>query len=175
MHPLKNITHLLRGSLNGVLFTCVVIFFVVDITRDIYNGAINIELLFEGPIFILASVLLFHEMSVNQQAQHQIVTEQSKVTRLSGYLHEHIDAQLLEWRFTKSEKEIAWLLLRGYSFQEIAEVRTTKEKTVRQQATAIYSKSATKNRSEFVSHFMSDLLASEHLHTPHPIPLKETP
>ncbi len=153
----------LRSSLNSTLFICVVAFFIFDIASDIYEGEIGVELFIEIGIFLLASVMLFCEMRTNLRSQQQIVDQQTKVTRLSGNLHSHIEDQLLEWKFTKSEKEIAWLLLRGYSFQEIAEVRNTKEKTVRQQATAIYSKSGTKNRNEFVAHFMSDLLASEHL------------
>lgn len=42
--------------------------------------------------------------------------------------------------------EIAWLMLKGYSFKEIAALREVKEKTIRQQASSIYSKSGSNNQ-----------------------------
>jgi DNA-binding NarL/FixJ family response regulator len=41
---------------------------------------------------------------------------------------------------TGSEIEVGWLLLKGLSLKEIAIVRSTQEKTVRQQASSIDSK-----------------------------------
>ena len=49
-------------------------------------------------------------------------------------------------------------LLKGLSFDEIATVRDTKEKTVRQQATAIYRKSGLNGRHEFAAWFFEDFL-----------------
>jgi len=52
----------------------------------------------------------------------------------------------------------AMLLLKGLSFEEIASVRDTKEKTVRQHATAIYRKSGLNGRHEFSAWFFEDFL-----------------
>lgn len=71
---------------------------------------------------------------------------------------EVIQEQLGAWDFTASEKEVALLLLKGLSFEEIAGVRDTKEKTVRQQATAIYRKSGLNGRHELAAWFFEDFL-----------------
>ncbi|MBO0614129.1 helix-turn-helix transcriptional regulator [Thiothrix fructosivorans] len=71
---------------------------------------------------------------------------------------EVIQEQLTTWEFTPSEKEIALLLLKGLSFEEIAGIRDAKEKTVRQQATAIYRKSGLNGRHEFAAWFFEDFL-----------------
>jgi DNA-binding CsgD family transcriptional regulator len=71
---------------------------------------------------------------------------------------EAIQVQLTAWEFTPSEKEIALLLLKGLSFEEIANIRAAKEKTVRQQATAIYRKSSLTGRHEFAAWFFEDFL-----------------
>jgi len=72
----------------------------------------------------------------------------------SKYLHKQFDA----WELTPSEKEVALVLLKGLSFKEIAEVRNTKEKTVRQQASTIYRKSNVSGRHEFSAWFFEDML-----------------
>lgn len=82
----------------------------------------------------------------------------SKISQASQQYGEVIQEQLTVWDFTPSEKEVALLLLKGLSFEEIAGVRDTKEKTVRQQATAIYRKSGLSGRHEFAAWFFEDFL-----------------
>jgi DNA-binding CsgD family transcriptional regulator len=72
----------------------------------------------------------------------------------SKYLHKQFDA----WELTPSEKEVALILLKGLSFKEMAEVRHTKEKTIRQQASTIYRKSNVSGRHEFSAWFFEDML-----------------
>lgn len=50
------------------------------------------------------------------------------------------------------------LLLKGLSFKEIASVRDTMEKTVRQQASTIYRKANVSGRHAFSAWFIEDLL-----------------
>ena len=69
-----------------------------------------------------------------------------------------LQAQLEEWALTQTEKEVSLLLLKGLSFKEIAAVRNTLEKTVRQQASAIYRKAGVSGRHEFSAWFIEDIL-----------------
>jgi DNA-binding NarL/FixJ family response regulator len=73
-------------------------------------------------------------------------------------LADAIDHQLDAWRLTRAEKEVAFLLLKGLSFKEIAEVRDASERTVRQQALAVYAKSGLGGRAELAAFFLEDLL-----------------
>ena len=59
---------------------------------------------------------------------------------------------------TGSEIEVGWLLLKGLSLKEIAFVRSTKEKTVRQQASSIYKKAGVSGRYAFSAWFKEDIL-----------------
>ena len=72
-------------------------------------------------------------------------------------MSESIDMQLNQWNLTRSEKEVAFLLIKGLSTKEIAEYRSTAEKTTRAQATAIYSKSGLSGRSQLAAFFLEDL------------------
>lgn len=73
-------------------------------------------------------------------------------------LAELIVEQFATWQLTDSEKEIAQFLLKGFSLKEIAALRGTAEKTIRQQASSIYQKSGTSGRHAFAAWFMEDLL-----------------
>ena len=68
-----------------------------------------------------------------------------------------IARQMGAWGLSTAELEIGWMILKGLQFKEIAAARGTSERTVRQQAQAIYAKSGLPNRSEFSAHFLEDL------------------
>jgi putative tricarboxylic transport membrane protein len=74
-------------------------------------------------------------------------------------LSKHIEHEFAKWKLTITEKEIALMLLKGLTFKEIAEVRSKSERTVRQQAGAIYAKSSLSNRSDLAAYFLEDLMA----------------
>jgi DNA-binding CsgD family transcriptional regulator len=74
-------------------------------------------------------------------------------------LAQAIDQQLDVWKLTPAEKEVAFLLLKGLSFKEIAAVRGASERTVRQQALAVYAKADLAGRAELAAFFLEDLLA----------------
>jgi DNA-binding NarL/FixJ family response regulator len=63
-----------------------------------------------------------------------------------------------EWKLSPSEQQVAVLLIKGLSFNEIASVRNTKEKTVRQQASSIYAKSGLSGRNNLSAWLIDALL-----------------
>lgn len=98
----------------------------------------------------LTAKLEYTEQSLSESREH--------VRNANRAYSEVIQKQLDDWQLTPSEKDVAVLLLKGLSFDEIASVRKTKEKTVRQQATAIYRKSNLNGRHEFAAWFFEDFL-----------------
>lgn len=76
---------------------------------------------------------------------------------LSG-LAEEIEKQFEDWQLTAAEREVALLMLKGFSHAEIAGLRGTTEATVRHQARAAYQKSGLPNRTSFCAYFLEDLL-----------------
>ncbi|MGB0866983.1 MAG: helix-turn-helix transcriptional regulator, partial [Granulosicoccaceae bacterium] len=70
-----------------------------------------------------------------------------------------VEAQFATWGLSAGEHDVAVALLKGMSFQEIAAIRETREKTVRQQASSIYRKSGLSGRHELAAWFFEDLLS----------------
>ena len=155
-----------------------VVDFISDYQEEDHN---KLHLMMEGMIILLSLAgISFLIMEIRQRRQEvenlrsQLTTTKNdlsntradlqvmnnKISQASQQYAEVIQEQLTAWDFTPSEKEVAFLLLKGLSFDEIAGVRDTKEKTVRQQATAIYRKSGLAGRHEFAAWFFEDFLQS---------------
>ncbi|HET9555304.1 MAG TPA: helix-turn-helix transcriptional regulator [Anaeromyxobacteraceae bacterium] len=73
-------------------------------------------------------------------------------------LGEAIDRQFERWQLSPAEREVALLLLKGLSHKDVADVRRTSERTVRQQALAVYRKAGLSGRAELAAFFLEDLL-----------------
>ncbi len=69
-----------------------------------------------------------------------------------------ISKQFDDWQLSASETDVGWLLLKGLSLKEIAVIRNTLEKTVRQQASALYKKAGLNGRHAFSAWFIEDVL-----------------
>jgi len=78
--------------------------------------------------------------------------------RLCG-LGDEIERQFEAWRLTTAEREVALLMLKGLRHKEIADVRKTSERTVRQQSLSIYRKAGLEGRTDLAAFFLEDLLA----------------
>jgi DNA-binding CsgD family transcriptional regulator len=77
---------------------------------------------------------------------------------LRAGLGDALDDQFSRWDLTSAQREVALLVLKGLSYKEIAELRTTAEHTVRNQALAIFRKAGLAGRAEMAAFFIEDLL-----------------
>lgn len=66
--------------------------------------------------------------------------------------------QFEAWSLSASEQDVVIGMLKGLTFREIAGLRETREKTVRQQASAVYRKAGVSSRSELTAWFFEDML-----------------
>lgn len=143
-----------------------------DLFTDLKEGVIIWHALVEGSIALLALFGIFYVLRGTVEMKHQL---QENVTAFTDFkkeaelwklesrkyldgLSNAIDQQLSKWKLSAAEKEVAFLLLKGMSLKEIAEIRKTAEKTARVQSMAIYSKSGLSGRSELSAFFLEDLL-----------------
>lgn len=97
------------------------------------------------------------------RADQQIANITQEMRSARRQYSELIHQQFEAWQLTLSEQQVAMLLLKGLSFKEIAAVRDTREKTVRQQASTIYAKSGVEGRHAFAAWFLEDFLAAQPL------------
>jgi DNA-binding CsgD family transcriptional regulator len=135
-------------------------------------GQLLLELVSIVPVVMTSvGVGLLFRVAQRQRDEHLQVIRDLELARIQGQrwraearshldgLGLAIDAQFSRWNLTEAEREVALLLLKGLSTREIAQVRAASERTVREQARAVYSKSSLTGRAALSAFFLEDLLA----------------
>lgn len=151
-----------------------------DLMKDWGEGVVRWHVLIEGSVAIIALIGVYFLMKGTFALRKSLILEQQLSAKLRGEssrwkessrrfldgLSKSINMQLDKWNLTKSEKEVAFLLIKGFSLKEIAGLRSTAEKTTRAQATSIYAKSGLSGRSQLSAFFLEDLLMPQVDHKP---------
>jgi DNA-binding CsgD family transcriptional regulator len=131
-----------------------------------------LEFLKTAPVVLTSvGVALLLRVTQRQRQEHLQVIRDLEVAKVQGQrwraetrtilqgLGEAIDAQFGRWSLTDAEREVALLLLKGLSSKEVAAVRNSGERTVREHARSIYSKAGLTGRAALSAFFLEDLLA----------------
>jgi DNA-binding CsgD family transcriptional regulator len=153
------------------LFVFVLI--TIDLIGDYRNGVSWIHLLSELLILLLSLLgivyfgqlyyqfaqskinLLTQDLAIaNQQAQQWREANREIIAGLSA----QIQKQFQTWQLSPAEAEVGMLMLKGLSHAEIAQMRAASERTIRDQARAIYRKAGVSGRTELSAFFLEDLL-----------------
>ena len=101
------------------------------------------------------------ELALSRQLDEARVaaeSERDKAREILSGLGEEIDKQFDTWGLTAAEREVALLILKGLRHKEIATARNTAERTVRQQALAVYKKAGLDGRTDLAAFFLEDFL-----------------
>lgn len=100
-----------------------------------------------------------HELHLHLQgARADLDRAREEAEAIRAGLGAALDEQFERWDLTSAQREVALLVLKGLSYKEIAELRTTAEHTVRNQALAIFRKAGLAGRAEMAAFFIEDLL-----------------
>jgi len=161
-----------------ILSGAVVILVSLDLITDYKGGGSGAHLILEG--FLLAISGTFFVLGVKkltlakkeihalkadvENLNHEKERWKSETHQLLEGLSVKIEKQFSRWKLTQAETEVGFLLLKGCSLKEIADIRETKLKTVQQQSQAIYQKTGLASRSELAAFFLEDLLPPEESH-----------
>lgn len=143
-----------------------------DLFTDVEDGVSLLHAGVEGAVVVIAAAGVVYllkgtfrlkrslenqrELSDRLAQENKAYKEQSK--KYVEGLSQSIDDQLSKWELSKAEKEVAFLLLKGFSLKEIAQLRGTTERTARTQSASVYAKAGLENRSQLAAFFLEDLL-----------------
>lgn len=155
----------------AVLF-CIMLLNFFDVLTDISLGIPTWHIIEESLIVLISGLLgIFLVFDIRkrtkkhaalkqklQESHSQIKDITDEMATARAQYSQIIHDQFETWLLTKSEQEVAMLLLKGLSFKEMSMVRDTKEKTMRQQASTIYSKANVEGRHEFAAWFLEDFI-----------------
>jgi len=162
----------MKDRIIAIALSIIMILNFVDVITDIGLGVPTWHIVEESVIVLLsgfgAGYLIYEIHKRSKQLGHlaETLSESNrhldniteKMLQARKQYSEVIHQQFDDWKLTEGEQQVGMLLLKGLSFKEIAAVRSTKEKTVRQQASSIYSKASLEGRHEFSGWFFEDFL-----------------
>ena len=151
----------------------IVILFLIDISFDIRErinlGHLAIEFLIYLVIIYIAYIgygfYKLDKKSINAVKENisehntELKYWQNQNKTLIDGLSIKIHQQFKQWGLTQAETDVALLIIKGFSLEEIAGLRGTSERTIRDQAASVYHKAKLKNRTELSAYFLEELLA----------------
>lgn len=71
-------------------------------------------------------------------------------------VQKHVEAQFERWGLTDTERDVALLVVKGFSNAEISSYRGTTESTTKSQVSSVFRKSGLKSRQQLVSLVIED-------------------
>ncbi|MEM9427421.1 MAG: LuxR C-terminal-related transcriptional regulator [Pseudomonadota bacterium] len=72
-----------------------------------------------------------------------------------------LDLRFAAWDLTPAERDVALFAIKGFSLQDIANLRGVSEGTVKAQTNAIYRKAGVSGRAQLLSLFIDELIEEE--------------
>jgi DNA-binding NarL/FixJ family response regulator len=155
-----------------ILFAAIGGLIAADVLSDFSQGTTTSHILFEASAMAIAlagvAFLLLRLRAASGERRrlgHDLLLARAEAERwrteardLLAGLGAAVSEQFDRWGLTRAEQEVGLLLLKGLSHKEVAGVRATSERTVRQQALSIYKKAGLGGRAELAAFFFEDLL-----------------
>ena len=102
--------------------------------------------------------LLYTALELRALLQRQERAE-AQLKIASGAFFELLDQSFDQWALTPSERDVALLAIKGLSLAEIADIRQTKQGTIKAQCNAIYQKAGVSGRPQLLSLFIEELMS----------------
>lgn len=155
-----------RSTLTAVvLFAAVVVLVGWDLYIDFGEGVGWLHIGVESVIFLLAiagTVLMWRQLDRTRSDLAGALVDaarwQHENSELLAGLGAAIERQFDRWGLSGAEAEVGLLLLKGLGHKQIAAMRNTSERTVREQARSVYRKAGLPGRSALAAFFLEDLL-----------------
>lgn len=145
-------------------------YFLMDITWDmLWPGAVN-WLAESDAVEALVTLALFLSMAFSANELRKVYNHQNRledqIKIASGAFSEVLEQRFNDWSLTSAEREIAILAIKGFSIAEMADLRRTKQGTIKAQCASVYRKADVAGRLQLLSLFIDDLLADELVNSP---------
>ncbi len=141
------------------------LFFAWDVMQDMHPGELggilsDPHLIMELLATIALIVAIFLEVQYLVQLQQRQARAERALHVAAGELHELIEQYFRDWGLTPSEADVAMFALKGLSIPDIAELRGSKDGTIKAHLNGIYRKAGVSGRAQLLSLLVEDLMAA---------------
>jgi DNA-binding CsgD family transcriptional regulator len=166
--------HVYPRLVPGILLI-VAVGYAIDLALDRPTSWLTLHVLVEATLMIVSltfSIILWQawsrtthqlrrtERSLADSTAERDVWRRSAESALAEF-STAVQRQFTAWNLTSAEREVAFLLLKGYGHKQVAARTGRSERTVRQHAVAVYEKSGLGGRAELAAFFLEGLMLPE--------------
>ena len=113
--------------------------------------------------YLVVMALVFSLVATGFQIYQLLMRNRNIENQLkaaSGRFAELLEQHFRDWRLTSSERDVALLAIKGLGIADVAELRNTKEGTVKAQLNSIYRKAGVTGRPQLISMFVEELMGN---------------
>ena len=96
-----------------------------------------------------------------RQAQKRSAQAEEALRRARSAFRDVLEERFAEWQLTPAERDVALFAIKGFSTQDMAELRGVSEGTIKAQTNAIYRKAGVSGRPQLLSLFIDELIEGE--------------
>ena len=140
-------------------------YFLMDITWDLFWPTAFNRFAESDLLEALVTIALFFGLAFTGNELRQLLTRQDQledqIKVASGAFNEVMEARFADWSLTSAEREVAILAIKGFSIAEMANLRDTKQGTVKAQCASVYRKADVAGRLQLLSVFLDDLMSDD--------------
>ena len=154
-----------RILIAGILLVQVVCaaFFVSDIVITVLGLPIApiswtfVELIEIGAALGLILGVIVGALALRQAWARSARAEEA-LRRARSAFRDMLEERFVEWSLTPAERDVALFAIKGFSTQDIADLRGVSEGTIKAQTNAIYRKAGVSGRPQLLSVFIDELV-----------------
>jgi len=161
-----------RAAVLWLLFALQLIccaYFLMDIAWDLLWPTSFNRFAESDTLEALVTIALFFGLAFTGNELRHILTRQDQLEEqikvASGAFNEVMEARFSTWSLTAAEREVAILAIKGFSIAEMADLRDTKQGTIKAQCASVYKKANVAGRLQLLSIFLDDLMADNLIKT----------
>ena len=140
-------------------------YFLMDITWDLLWPGFYNRWAESDVIEALVTLALFLGLVFTGNELRSLLGRQTEledqIRIASGAFSEVLEARFHDWSLTAAEREVAILAIKGFSIAEMADLRDTKQGTIKAQCASVYRKADVAGRLQLLSIFLDDLIADD--------------
>lgn len=143
-------------------------FFLTDAALDWFGGeTAGFRHLHQFELFLSLALIggLVATITLIRAQGLRVQDMQRQLGVAQGAFSQVIENQFTQWQLSNAERDVAILSIKGLSIAEIAELRQTKEGTIKAQSAAIYRKAGVSGRLQLLSFFVEELLSEPLVNT----------
>jgi len=159
--------NMLNPKLSAILMLASALFFFQDVVHDVrdhwqshmsYQGTELLHITFEIVAVISLVIGIFEVLNKVRYLEIEKLRQTNQLKHLREDFDELVHRKFSNWGLSPAERDVALMMLRGLTVEQISEIRDVSKGTIKVQSHKIMQKADVGSRVEFMSIFLDDFI-----------------